>query len=109
MTLSEVVTAENLHGNNSGVRPPETVIAGRFAYYPILILTHFTEIQKPSITLRKRALSSKDQETKFPNRKQVSKSPRDFLLAGKTEDPFEIKRLGFVVQAFSKRDNILIP
>jgi len=41
MTLSEAVTAENLHYNNSGIRPPETVIAGRFAYYPILMITYF--------------------------------------------------------------------
>jgi hypothetical protein len=41
MALSEAVAAEILHCNNSGIRPPEAVTAGRFAYYPILILAHF--------------------------------------------------------------------
>jgi len=44
MTLSEAVTAEILHYNNPGVQPPEAVTAGRFAYYPILILNYFIEM-----------------------------------------------------------------
>ena len=44
MTLSEAVAAEILHCNNSGVRPPEAVAAGKFAYYPILTITYFAEM-----------------------------------------------------------------
>ncbi len=87
MTLSEAVAIEILHCNNSGIRPSEAMAADRFAYYPILMITYSYEIQKPSIALRERALSPKGQRTKFPNRNQISKSPRAFLLAGKDKNP----------------------
>ena len=67
----------------------------RLNYKDKKITLIFIKIQKPSVALqnaiRGRALSPKGQETKFPNRNQISKNPRTFLLARTNEDPLVVR------------------
>ena len=92
MTLSEAIAAKILHCDNSGIRPPEALATGRFAYYPILIITHFfIEIQKPSIALRdalrERALSSQEPRDQVLKQEPNLQESKDFFTCGEDRRP----------------------